>query len=136
MDISTSKWLAYILRHGSADHGLWLWPGGWADLHHVAALRGSSCSIYHLMEIADLDQDGRFQVLVMGGWWIRATPPEERCYQKWLNNGALWDQWISLPPPPPPPGLAKGDTTDEDDGAWSTDEPKYVPEPHYWSGAW
>jgi hypothetical protein len=125
MDISTSKWLAYILRHGSADHSLWLWPGGWADLRHVAALRGIWCSVYHLLEIADRDREGRFQVLVMGGWWIRATPPEERCYQKWLNSCALWDI-----PPPPPPGLAKGDSTDEDDGAWGNDEP------HYWTGAW
>jgi hypothetical protein len=135
MDVSTSKWLAYILRHGSADHGLWLWPGGWADLHHVAALRGIRCSVYHLLETVDFDREGRFQVLMNGGWWIRATPPEERCFQKWLKSGADQPTWLPPPPPPPPlptPGLAQDDTPDED----NDDEPKYVPEPHYWSGAW
>lgn len=103
---STSRWLSYLLRHGAPDHGIWLWPGGWADLDQVAAEGGNKRSTARILSVASADREGRFQVLFDGVWWIRATPPEERCLQKWIATHG-WD-----------------------------DDPALVPEPQWWVGAW
>ena len=125
-----SRWLAYILRYGAADRGIYLWPGGWADLNQVATLRKTSpeditCTVL-------TDADCRFQILWHGGgWWIRATPVDERTggARFWGANHRLsssvpeppmpelWmvpPHWLTAqeeetpPSPPYPPGLESG----------------------------
>jgi RNA:NAD 2'-phosphotransferase (TPT1/KptA family) len=108
-----SRWLAYLLRYGAANHGICLWPGGWADLHQVAALRKTSAE--DITSVVLMDTSNRFQILWHGGWWIRATPPEERA----SNRRGEWEDASNLPPLlqsverwmttqhafPPPPGF-------------------------------
>lgn len=146
---ASGRWLAYILRHGASDHGVWLWPGGWADLNNIVELRGRGCAVEHILRLASADSDNRFQVMFNQGWWIRATPPEERRHQSWWAYPPMPTMTMTAPP-----GLGEPDNIDNDDnsnyyydddgdgdqswGEWSNaEEPAYVyPGGHYWTGAW
>lgn len=127
MDNSTHKWLSYLLGPGAVENGIWLWPGGWADVHFVANI--SNTTMTDLLRLIDIDTEDHFQLLITtGGWYIRATPPEERSYHQWLKS-VLWQQWSVSQP-----GL---DFSDKYDQSWEADEPAMmIPEPHYWAGAW
>jgi hypothetical protein len=69
------EWLMYILSEGARDVGLWVWPGGWVDMIHVAYIQGvSPCD---LIKTVYEDEWGEYQIMLHSGWWIRATPEDD-----------------------------------------------------------
>jgi RNA:NAD 2'-phosphotransferase (TPT1/KptA family) len=72
--IATSKWLAYMLRHGgAADLGLHKRPGGWLKLAELEATGRSSEA--ELLVLLQSDRAGRFQAFCnRGEFWVRAVP--------------------------------------------------------------
>lgn len=73
----TSRWLAYVLRHGAAENGLRWRPGGWLMLSELETVGWSSEA--ELLALLQTDTVGRFQAFCSHGtFWLRATPGRGR----------------------------------------------------------
>lgn len=78
------RWLTYVLRHGAQRSGLHLSPGGWVKA--TAVMRIGQMSPEMLFQVLRDDyaaQECRYQALWVNGWWIRATPDDER---RWMQE--------------------------------------------------
>lgn len=75
--IATSKWLAWVLRHGSAELGLQRRPGGWLKIAELESVgRASEAEIISILQH---DSVGRFNAFCLRGtFWIRADPTRRR----------------------------------------------------------
>jgi RNA:NAD 2'-phosphotransferase (TPT1/KptA family) len=129
--IATSKWLAYVLRHGgAADLGLQKRPGGWLKLAELEAT-GRSSEI-ELLILLQSDKAGRFQAFCnRGEFWVRAVPGRGSRQEVIPAN--------AVPPPPrhaPPPSAASSWSTPRGGGHATPQMPSLGPSSAVWRGEW